>query len=106
MREEHAEILVVDDDGAYARTLTEWLQNRIPQVVTYTDDKDKAIELVKSTYVRSRSSTSACATNSASTAPSSPLRSGRSTNGSASSSSAASLTGETTRSRTSCGYGT
>jgi CheY-like chemotaxis protein len=52
MREEHAEILVVDDDSAYARTLTEWLQNRIPQGVTYTDDKDKAIELVKSTYVR------------------------------------------------------
>jgi CheY-like chemotaxis protein len=52
MGEEHAEILVVDDDRTYARTLAEWLQNRVPQGVTYTDSKDKAIELIRSTYVR------------------------------------------------------
>jgi CheY-like chemotaxis protein len=48
----HAEILVVDDDGVYARNLAEWLQSRMPQRVTHTDDKEEAIELVRSTYVR------------------------------------------------------
>jgi CheY-like chemotaxis protein len=48
----HAEILVVDDDGMYAKNLAEWLQSRMPQGVAHTDRKDKAIELVKSTYVR------------------------------------------------------
>jgi CheY-like chemotaxis protein len=48
----HAEILVVDDDGVYAKNLAEWLQNRMPQGVAHTDRKDEAIELVKSTYVR------------------------------------------------------
>lgn len=48
----HAEILVVDDDGVYAKNLAEWLQNRMPQRVAHTDRKEEAIELVKSTYVR------------------------------------------------------
>jgi CheY-like chemotaxis protein len=48
----HAEILVVDDDGVYAKNLAEWLQSRMPQRVAHTDRKDEAIELVKSTYVR------------------------------------------------------
>jgi CheY-like chemotaxis protein len=48
----HPEILVVDDDGMYAQNLAEWLRNRMPQEVAHTDDKDEAIELVKSTYVR------------------------------------------------------
>jgi len=48
----HAEILVVDDDGVYAKNLAEWLQRRMPQRVAHTDRKDEAIELVKSTYVR------------------------------------------------------
>lgn len=48
----HAEILVVDDDGVYAKNLAEWLQSRMPQRVIHTDRKDEAIELVKSTYVR------------------------------------------------------
>jgi CheY-like chemotaxis protein len=48
----HAEILVVDDDGVYAKNLAEWLQSRMPQRVAYTDRKDEAIELVRSTYVR------------------------------------------------------
>lgn len=48
----HAEILVVDDDGMYARNLAEWLKNRMPHGVTHTDDRSKALELVKSSYVR------------------------------------------------------
>lgn len=48
----HAEIIVVDDDDAYARNLAEWLQSRLPHQVAHTDRKDEAIELVKSTYVR------------------------------------------------------
>ena len=48
----HPEILVVDDDGVYAKNLAEWLQSRMPQRVAHTNRRDEAIELVKSTYVR------------------------------------------------------
>jgi CheY-like chemotaxis protein len=48
----HAEILVVDDDGVYAKNLAEWLQSRMRQHVAHTDRKDEAIALVRSTYVR------------------------------------------------------
>jgi CheY-like chemotaxis protein len=48
----HAEILVVDDDGVYAKNLAEWLQSQLPQTIAHTDSKDEALELAASSYVQ------------------------------------------------------